>query len=108
MPIAPMGVVDLSSITDRLIGLLTQCRDTSSLWNPNNLAVNPGSPFTISITGLSPEAVRDLGDCQLTLYMFHVAEDKYQKNLEAVGQLSPTVPPVRYTPLALDLHYLLT
>src|SRR5881397_3207470 len=102
MPVAPMGVVDLSIITDRLISLLTLCRDTSSLWNPNNLAVNPGPQFTINITGLSPEAVRDLGDCQLTLYLFHVAEDKYQKNAEAIGQMSPTVPPVRYVPLALD------
>ena len=108
MPVAPMGVVDLSSVTDRLIGLLTQCRDTSSLWNPNNLAVNPGPQFTINPTGLSPEAVRDLGDCQLTLYLFHVTEDKFQKNLNVPGQTSPTVPPIRYVPASLDLYYLLT
>jgi hypothetical protein len=103
-----MGVVDLSSITDRLIGLLTDCRDNSSLWNPDNLPVNPGPPFTITPTGLSPESVRTLGDCQLTLYLFHVTEDKFQKNLDVPGQTSPTVPLIRYTPLSLDLYYLLT
>lgn len=108
MPVAPMGVVDLSSITDRLIGLLTQCLATSSLWNPDNLVVNPGPQFTITPTGLSPEVVRDRGDCQLTLYLFHVTEDKFQKNLDMPGQTSPTVPPVRYVPASLNLYYLLT
>ncbi len=108
MPVAPIGVVDLSSVTDRLIALITDCRDHSSLWNPQNLVTNPGPPFTITPSGLSPEAVRDQGDCQLTLYLFHVAENKFQKNLEPVGKTSPTVPPIQYIPLALDLYYLLT
>lgn len=108
MPVATTGIVDLSSLTDRLISILTQSRDNSSLWNPNSLAVNPGPPFTIHITGLSPEAARNQGGCQLTLYLFHIVEDKFQKNLAPTGQMSPSVPPVRYSSLSLDLYYLLT
>lgn len=108
MPVAPIGVVDLSSVTDRLIAILTDCVDQSSLWNPNNLGVNPGPQFTIHVSGASPESVRNQGDCQLTLYLFHVVEDKFQKNATPVGKISPAQPPVTYVPLALDLYYLLT
>lgn len=105
MPLGLLGVLDLSIITDTLIKLLEDCRDHSPLWNPEGLAVNPGPTFTIKITGSMPEAVRKDGDCQLSLYLFHVAQDKFQRNSPVMGPRSSVIP---QQPLSLDLYYLLT
>lgn len=105
MALGLLGALDLSVVTDTLIKILENCRDTSPLWNPNNLAVNPGPSYTIHISGQAPETVRDSGDCELCLYLFHVAQDKFQKNAPVTG---PRVPPIPYQPLSLDLYYLLT
>lgn len=105
MPVAAIGVLDLSLITDLLIARLEACRDNSPLWNPNDLPINPGPTFTIAITGSMPSAVRDDGDCQLSLYLFHVSADKFQRNMPPVG---PGQPPITRQPLALDLYYLVT
>ncbi|MCC6168595.1 MAG: DUF4255 domain-containing protein [Caldilineaceae bacterium] len=105
MPVAAIGVLDLSLITDLLIARLEQCRDNSPIWNPNDLPANPGPTFTIDITGSMPSAVRQDGNCQLSLYLFHVTPDKYQRNMPPVG---PGQPPIRRQPLALDLYYLVT
>lgn len=100
-----VGVLDLSIVTDALIAVLTDCRDNSPLWDLEGV-----DPFNIVISGASPEEVRNEGNCQLSLYLFHVTEDKYQKNAswtpqaQRVGQTSP----VRFQPLSLDLYYLLT
>lgn len=108
MAVALLGVLDLSIVTDQLTSMLTNCINTSPLWNPNNLPVNPGPSFAINVTGSAPETVRGLGGCQLSLYLFHVGEDKFQKNFQPNGQLAPGVPPVRFQPMSLDLYYLLT
>lgn len=105
MPVAALGVLDLSLITDLLIARLEQCRDNSPIWNPNDLPNNPGPSFTIEVTGSMPSAVRDDGNCQLSVYLFHVTPDKYQRNLPPLG---PGQPPIRRQPLALDLYYLVT
>lgn len=105
MPLGLLGVVDLSIITDTLITLLENCRDNSPLWNPQGLAVNPGPAFMIKITGSMPETVRNDGDCQLSLYLFHVAQDKFQRNSPVMGPRASLIP---QQPLSLDLYYLLT
>lgn len=105
MPVAALGVLDLSLITDLLIARLEQCRDNSPIWNPNDLPVNPGPTFTIDVNGSMPSAVRQDGNCQLSVYLFHVTPDKYQRNLPSLG---PGQPPIRRQPMALDLYYLVT
>lgn len=100
-----IGVLDLSIVTDALIDMLADCRDNSPLWDLDGV-----ERFNIEVSGSSPEEVRNLGDCQLSLYLFHVTEDKFQKNAswtpraQRVAQMSP----VRFQPLSLDLYYLLT
>lgn len=106
MAVAAIGVLDLSLITDLLIARLEQCRDDSPLWNPDNLPNNPGPTFTIDITGAMPASVRQEGNCQLSVYLFHVSADKYQRNMLPVGSGQP--PPIRRQPLALDLYYMVT
>lgn len=108
MAISLIGVLDLSVITDGLIQKLRQCIAQSPLWNPNNLPVNPGPPFHVDVNGVSPEESRDASTCQLSLYLFHVAENKFHRNLEMEGRTDPNRRPVIYSPMALDLHYLMT
>ena len=94
----PLGLLDISSVTDRLIKLLGEAKDKSPLWKTVN-------KFTINITGNAPEVMRDGGGCQLGLYLFHVAQDKYQTNSPVTGSRVPQIP---HQPLSLNLYYLLT
>jgi hypothetical protein len=97
MTLAPLGVLDLSIVTDRLLTLLKDARDHSALWlNP------PGATkFDIEVTGSSPETMRSSG-CTLSLYLFHVNASKSYRN-------GPVLPPlVPFQPLAIDLYYLLS
>jgi hypothetical protein len=102
MALGLLGVLDLSIITDTLIGLLDDCITNSPLWNSENPAP---TRFTITVNGAQPEAVRNDGNCQLSLYLFHVAQDKFQRNFPVVGQRSSEIP---QQPMSLDLYYLLT
>jgi len=101
-------LLDLSVVTDLLIKKLQACRDASPIWNPTNLAVSPGPSFTITISGSAPETVRDASDCELSLYLFHVAADKFQRNLQPLVPVPSGSAPVPFQPLSLDLYYLLT
>jgi hypothetical protein len=98
MALASLGVLDLSIITDSLIGLLTQSRDLSPLWKGNVPS------FTITITGSMPETVRPDGDCQLSLYLYHVSQDAFQRNSPVLGRALP----IPDQPLSLNLYYVLT
>src|SRR6266568_3716885 len=102
MALGPLGVVDLSIITDTLIGMLNACIADSPLWTSET---PPVTRFQIDVTGAQPEAVRDDGNCQLSLYLFHVAQDKFQRNSPVMGPRSSVIP---QQPLSLDLYYLLT
>lgn len=112
MALALMGLLDLSIVTDELIDRLKLCRDNSELWNQT-------PQFTINVTGSAPEAVRGDGDCQLNLYLFHIAKDPFLQNspltpprLPPPFPLNPRaetqVPVTPFHPLSLDLYYLLT
>ena len=96
----PLGLLDISSVTDRLIKLLDEAKDKSPLWKTKTIA-----KFTIKVTGDAPEVVRNRDNCQLSLYLFHVAQDKYQTNSPVTGY---RVPPIPHQPLSLNLYYLLT
>src|SRR5277367_879898 len=123
MALAPIGVLDLSVVTNTLISRLnTYVSTTSPLLqtfdtdNDEPIATPP--PPSITCSGAMPDAVRKEAGCQLTLSLFHVTEDKFQRNsplLNPWAQGNPsiyprpqTLQPVPYQPLCLNLYYLLT
>ncbi len=87
MALGLLGVLDVSIVTDRLIALLKSYRDNSALWP------TPGSPtFNIEINGSSPDSIRSGADTVLTLYLFHIAENKNLRN-------SAVLPDMRLAPI---------
>lgn len=110
MPLSPIGVLDLSVVTDRLVNLLTTEWDNSPLWTTNGGDI---PKFNAGISGSAPETVRELGGCQLSAYLFHVAQDKFQTNSPVIGSRVLPVPHPRaqiipYQPLSLTLFYVLS
>lgn len=107
MPLNPLGVLDLSIVTDRLKTMLEECRDESPLW------ITPNTPkFPIHVSGSMPESARKDGGCQLTVSLVHIAQDKFQRNSPVVAPPTPSQPPrpqlIPNQPLSLDLYYLIT
>lgn len=104
MALTLLGLLDLSVVTDRLVAMLNNARDNSPLFP---------FPFTIKISGSAPDSVRQDGDCQLSLYLFHVAANKFLRNSPVTPpppnlRARSQVPPIPAQPLSLDLYYLLT
>jgi Pvc16 N-terminal domain len=112
------SVLDLSIITDELLDLLKAAFDpTSTIWTSHG---GPIDPFNVAISGAQPEAVHDNkeGDCQLSLYLLHVSQDKFYRNTPVPApytkmQHDPAMPGPypqlnRASPLTLDLYYLLS
>ena len=98
---------DLSLVTDTLCQLISDALAASPIWG------GAGPPFHVGVTGQSPEESGTTNDCDLNFFLFHVAEDPYQKNsfwTQAAqgGVGSPLNQPVAAQPLCLDLHYLLS
>ncbi len=95
----PLGLVDLSIITDCLVDLLDGYRN---------------DPADFKATGEPPDEIRNGSGCQLSLYLFHVSPNKFQLNSPVTGpwadpaRTKTRVPRIPYQPLSLDLYYLLT
>ena len=68
------------------------------MWKANGGNVDP---FTIDVTGSAPDSIRDKGGCQMSIYLFHVEQDKYQMNSPVLGQRAQTIP---FQPLSLGLY----
>src|SRR5437667_8494115 len=111
MALGLLGVLDLSIITDTLIGQLKDCIDHSPLWASEVPVITPP---TIMVTGSQPEAVRKDEFCQLSLYLFHVAQDKFQRNAPVIqekfqgNRTGTRALKIPQQPLSLDLYYMLT
>ena len=89
-----MALLDLSLVTQSLIDLIDTQITNSSAWNPvNMLSVDPYPPDRLT------------GDNTLGFYLYHVTEDSTGKNTYIPGVSDV---PVRYTPMGLNLYYLLT
>ena len=89
-----MALLDISLVTRSLLNLIEEHVTASQVWPPAvTLRVSPEPP-----DGLS-------GDHTLGLYLYHISEDADYKNLPPPGR---DVPPIRYTPMGLILHYQLT
>jgi hypothetical protein len=110
--LSQLGVLDLSIVTDLLIQTLTNSWNTSPLWG----SLPDESFFTPSISGLTPEAVRTTGGCQVTVSLIHIEPNKFNRNFVSPPPPQPPVghlPPARaqlipYLPLSLDLYYFIT
>lgn len=103
----PLGLLDLSIVTDRLIKQLKACTAASHLWVEDRVTTSVASaaPFTIHYTGLPPDIAETLGDCHLSVYLFHVAPDRFNRNTFPRGGRSREIPE---QPLGLTLYYLLS
>lgn len=101
--------LDLSGITDRIIKLIEKARDDSELWTTKGGKV---APFTIEVSGLMPEEARTKGDCQLTVYLFHLSAEPFTRNMPLItgpGQSGKQRPqPNTRQPLGLTLYYLIS
>lgn len=109
MALNHFGVLDLSNVTDFLISQLQVYWEGNPLWE----SLRTVSPFHFQITGDMPLELREATDgCQLSIYLFHVEPDKYQRNAAVTGPTSlygaKRVPTIPFQPLSLDLYYLVT
>jgi Pvc16 N-terminal domain len=99
-------ILDLSAVTDSLIDLVKNNWAAAPIWAELGLG---GPSFTPNFTGLAPDAIRDAGGPQLSLFLYHVESNNAQESTFWTSQMvrSPGQP-VKYIPLALDLYYLLS
>jgi hypothetical protein len=107
MSLNQLGVLDLSIVTDLLVQTITNCWNTSPLWNslPSEIF------FTPVISGATPEAVRTAGGCQVTVSLVHIENNKFNRNFVSAPAASGT--PARaqvipQLPLSLDLYYFIS
>ena len=100
--------LDLSAVTDSLIGLVKSQWTTAPIWTEVG-GSPPGPTFTPNFTGLAPDAVRQQPGPQLSMYLYHVEPDNAREALFWQPQMldAPAGEPARFLPLALDLFYLL-
>jgi hypothetical protein len=88
-----MALLDISLITDTLVKLIKDYVEASPAWTGANL----------DVSALPPDKLT--GDNTIGLYLYHIAEDPYFKNMPPP---SPDTPPVRYVPMGVTLSYQLT
>jgi hypothetical protein len=100
--------LDLSAVTDSLIGLVKSQWTAAPIWT--EVGGNPAGPtFTPNFTGLAPDAARQEPGTQLSMYLYHVESDNAQEALFWQDQIlhAAAGAPTRFLPLALNLFYLL-
>lgn len=86
-----MTLLDLSQVTLSLCNLIRLNVQASTAWNAaNTLTVSPRPADRLS------------GDNTLGFYLYHANESAAFKNLPPPGM---DVPPVRFVPMGLELHY---
>jgi len=95
MTLGLLGLLDLSLVTDRLIKLLDDYRQLPLF--------QTFASFTVS--GNPPDKVAKEGDSHLSIYLFHIESDKFQKNSSVSGARDTKIPA---QPLSLNLYYLLS
>ena len=100
--------LDLSAVTDSLIGLVKSQWTAAPIWA--EVGAGPAGPtFTPNFTGLAPDAARQQPGAQLSMYLYHVESDNAQEALFWQDQMLDVAAgePTRFLPLALNLFYLL-
>jgi hypothetical protein len=91
-----MALLDLSLVTRALTSLIELSFKASPIWS---------SPGNLISPAISPQPPDQLKKESIGLYLYHVSEDTKYKNLPSPGN---DYPPVRYTPMGLNLFYQLT
>jgi hypothetical protein len=116
MSLEPIGVLDLSIVTQLLIDTIITYWDTAPLW----ATLSPASKFTVDVSPVTPEEARtrntQTDGCQLTVSLIHIEPDRYNRNFVYPPAAQPPVsnpsPPraqaIPALPLALDLLYFVT
>jgi hypothetical protein len=98
---------DVSIVTDALRDIVIDALATSPLFAP----AGPG--FSVGVSAQHPDTPTD-NDCDLNLYLFHLAENKHLKNsfwthASLTGQPpGPRRQPIAFEPMCLDLFFLLS
>jgi len=87
-------LLDIALVTETLISLLKKQIATS----PEKAKVSP-----LDVQALPPDKLT--GDHTIGFYLYYISEDAQYKNLEPPGL---DIPPVRFTPMGLNLFYLMT
>ena len=87
-------LLDIALVTQTLTSLIDK-HVTSS---PEASKVTP-----LSVSTQPPDKLQ--GDRTIGIYLYHITEDAQYKNLPPS---SPDEPPVRFTPMGINLYYLLT
>jgi hypothetical protein len=100
--------LDLSAVTDSLIGLVKSQWAAAPIWAEVGGGA-AGPTFTPNFTGLAPDAARAQPGAQLSMYLYHVETDNARESLFWQDQMLKAAPgePTRFLPLALNLFYLL-
>jgi Pvc16 N-terminal domain len=105
--------LDLSAVTDSLIGLVKSQWTAAPMWTElgggSPAGPTAGPTFTPTFTGLAPDAVLQQPGTQLSMYLYHVESDNSREALFWQPQMLDTATgePTRFLPLALNLFYLL-
>ena len=96
---------DLSLVTDTLRQILSDALAADPLWGGGP------PPFPVAVSGQHPEQPGLQVDCELNLYIFHIAADKFLANSFWASQAQSGgggQQPVAFEPLCLDLWYMLS
>jgi Pvc16 N-terminal domain len=111
MALNPLGVLDLSVVTDLLIQVLTDCWHNSPIWS----TLPPDSYFFPSISGYTPERARLESGPQLSISLIHIEPNKYQRNFVFPPNAPPPPQPpspqaqlIPALPLSLELFFFVT
>jgi hypothetical protein len=97
-----IGVLDLSIVTNTLVDLLT-----TAVTDWQKRADKP--EFAPVVTGNPPDLARQSGGAYLSMYLFELTTDKYQRNMPPLGRpvRGSNEQPIAMQPLSLDLYYLM-
>jgi hypothetical protein len=109
-----LGLLDLYLITDQLIQQLKDCTTATKLWEEES-----AEEFNIHWTGHAPDAAWKEDGCRVSVYLFHVAADRFNRNTYPIRDAPPAIPGpgiprqkipaqrIPQQPLALTLYYLI-
>src|SRR5258707_15649928 len=87
-------LLDIALVTETLMNLLRM-----------QIATSPEFPKVAPLDVQAVPPDRLTGDHSIGLYLYHITEDAQYKNLAGPGQ---DIPPVRFTPMGVNLYYQLT
>ena len=81
-------LLDLSLVTETLVSLIDK-----------HVKASPAGSGAVNVSAQEPEA---LTDNSIGIFLYHIAEDPHYKNAAPV---SSDLPPIRFTPMGLNLYY---